>query len=419
MTIASRGSSRRPPGHTAPKAAGISRGALLVALGTALRQHGASPQATRAALREENAARCAPPLTASEIGAVYATSERASRVGERAAGTIAPQLIAIDASDLLAKAVPQLAPLLSPWLREKSLAMVHAWRGLGKTQFALSTALAVSAGGSFLGWHAPRPQKVLYLDGELPARIVQERLRLLMQALGVTPSAGMLRFVTPDFLEGPVPDIASAAGQAMVDALVEPDTALIVVDSLSCLARGSGEENEAASWITIADWALKHRRAGRALLFVHHSGKTGKQRGTSRREDLLDVSIGLHRPPDYSESQGTRFEVRFEKARSLYGADVEPVEALLSADGEHPRWTTRKVVAAGRERVAALWEAGLAISDIAREADLAKSTVVQHLSNAQAAGALVRCYAPRTSQSLAARRTNGAYRTVNERPNGT
>ena len=36
---------------------------------------------------------------------------------------------------------------------------------------------------------------------------------------------------------------------------------------------------------------LAHRRAGRSVLFMHHAGKGGQQRGTSKREDALDVAL--------------------------------------------------------------------------------------------------------------------------------
>ena len=62
----------------------------------------------------------------------------------------------------------------------------------------------------------------------------------------------------------------------------------------------TGRENEAEGWLPVQDWALGHRRAGRSVLFIHHAGKGGLQRGTSRREDVLDTVIGLRRPTDYS-----------------------------------------------------------------------------------------------------------------------
>src|SRR5438552_795292 len=93
--------------------------------------------------------------------------------------------------------------------------------------------------------------------------------------------------------------------------LLEPfltEADLIVIDSISTLA-GAGKENEAESWLPMQEWALALRRAGKSVLLLHHDGKGGQQRGTSRREDILDVVIHLRRPADYEPQQGARFEV--------------------------------------------------------------------------------------------------------------
>jgi len=74
---------------------------------------------------------------------------------------------------------------------------------------------------------------------------------------------------------------------------------------------------------------LTLRRRGIAVLLVHHAGKGGDQRGTSKREDLLDVVIRLSRPTDYDPKQGARFEMTFTKARNLHGTDAEGLEVTL------------------------------------------------------------------------------------------
>jgi hypothetical protein len=43
---------------------------------------------------------------------------------------------------------------------------------------------------------------------------------------------------------------------------------------------------------------------GVSVLIVHHAGKDGAQRGTGRREDVLDTSLSLRRPSDYNPTQG-------------------------------------------------------------------------------------------------------------------
>jgi hypothetical protein len=65
---------------------------------------------------------------------------------------------------------------------------------------------------------------------------------------------------------------------------------LAVLDNCSTLIR-SGKENEGDSWLPAQSWALAHRRAGRSIVFVHHDGKGGQQRGTSHREEISIDSL--------------------------------------------------------------------------------------------------------------------------------
>lgn len=57
-------------------------------------------------------------------------------------------------------------------------------------------------------------------------------------------------------------------------------------------------------------------------MVIHHAGKSGDQRGASRREDFLDVSIKLESPDEYSRD-GARFTLKFVKVR---GKMPEPPE---------------------------------------------------------------------------------------------
>jgi putative DNA primase/helicase len=160
---------------------------------------------------------------------------------------------------------------------------------------------------------------------------------------------------------------------------------LIVLDNLSSLCR-SGRENEAESWLPVQDWALRQRRSGRSIVFVHHAGKGGAQRGTSRREDVLDTVISLRRPADYTPDQGARFEVHFEKARGLAGADAMPFEASCELRDGQTLWTTRTLADAEFARVVDLKQDGLSVRDIAAETGLSKSRVDRLVQRAKAEG---------------------------------
>jgi replicative DNA helicase len=307
------------------------------------------------------------------------------------------QVRAFTAHDFLEQQLAELEVLLAPWLFQKNLVMIHSRRGVGKTHFALGCAYAIAAGGKCLGWQAPKPHGVLYVDGEMPAQLLQGRLRELASggSMGELPAG--LRIVTPDLQDKPMPDLATLAGQAEIDALVNDDTALIVIDNLSCLVRSGGDENDAQSWGSVAEWALKHRRAGRAMVFVHHSGKTGAQRGTSKREDLLDVVINLRRPPEYEEQDGAVFDIYFEKGRSLTGEDIQPIRAQLLQDpGGGYTWSVGAVSSANQARVLELWEGGgLTLIDVARELGIDKSYAHRTLERAMKEGKLRRAYPAR------------------------
>ena len=75
----------------------------------------------------------------------------------------------VTAADLLAAQLPPRSDVLAPVLASDTAALVYGPSGIGKSFFALGVAWAVAAGGSFLGWQAPRPHRVLYVDGELGA----------------------------------------------------------------------------------------------------------------------------------------------------------------------------------------------------------------------------------------------------------
>jgi hypothetical protein len=296
------------------------------------------------------------------------------------------ELTVVDAGELLAATFPPRDMLLSPWLESQSLSMIYGWRGCGKTHVALGLAYALANGGEVLGWHARVPVPVAYIDGEMPGAALRDRVARIVASNDEEAAPGFLRFITPDLQpQGVMPNLANHEGQRAINDVLG-DARVIVVDNLSCLVRGV-KENEGDGWAPVSEWALRMRATGRSVVFVHHAGKGGQQRGTSKREDLLDVVIALKRPADYVPDQGARFEIHFEKARSMYGQDVTPVEAALetTTDGKQT-WTTRTVEAAADKQMIELAELDLSQAEIARELECHRSTVMRALRKAQDEG---------------------------------
>lgn len=293
-----------------------------------------------------------------------------------------PGLGAVTIEDFLRREIPAREMILDPVLPTQGLAMVYAARGIGKTHVGLGIGYAAATGSSFLRWSAPKPRRVLYVDGEMPAVVMQERLAALVSSWEAEPpAADYFRLVTPDLLDDPMPNLGTIEGQqAVTDALEGAE--LLIVDNLSCLVRG-GRENEADGWQGVQDWLLSLRRQGVSVLLLHHAGKGGAQRGTSRREDVLDTVVNLRRPADYQAEQGARFEVHLEKARGLYGDDAKPFEAALETRDGSAIWTIRELEDAELQRVVDLKKEGLSVRDIAEELAMKRSAVQRRIDRAR------------------------------------
>lgn len=279
--------------------------------------------------------------------------------------------------------------ILSPIIATQSLAMVHACRGVGKTFVALNIAYAVASGGEFLGWKAPKSRGVLFIDGEMPCHALKERMSKITESSDKKTIAP-LNFITPDIQEFCMPDLATKEGQQQLEQFITEEIEIIVVDNISTLVR-SGRENEAESWQPIQDWALQLRAKGKSILFIHHSNKNGKQRGSSRKEDVLDTVINLRNPIGYQAGQGALFEVHFEKARHLHGTDVTPFEAQLAADDNGKQcWAIKSLAQSNCEKITQLYNDGLSQKEICEELGIHKSNVSRHLKNAGEKGLVTR-----------------------------
>jgi putative DNA primase/helicase len=216
-------------------------------------------------------------------------------------------LVALNVRDFLKFQAKPREMLLGPILPTQSQTMLFGPRGVGKTHVALGIAVAVTGGGKFLKWEAPKARKVLYVDGELPSGLLQVWVSEALLSSGLDEAAlelvsENLVIINPDLQEFGIGDLATARGQRQIEEHVS-GADLVVLDNLSALVQ-SGVENEAESWAPVQRWALNLRRQGKSVLFLHHAGRNGQARGTSKREDLLDTIIGLEHPSGYTPDQG-------------------------------------------------------------------------------------------------------------------
>ena len=223
--------------------------------------------------------------------------------------------------------------LLGTFLREGDCGFIYAPRGAGKTWIAMLMANGIGDGGPVGEWAAGDgvPRKVCYVDGEVNLPDSIERARLVQ----MSPNVHWLHHETITSLTGRGLNLADPVQQrALLDMLIKNGITVLFLDNLSCLMRGVAE-NEADDWEMILDWLLDLRRAGITIVLIHHAGRNGQMRGTSRREDAAHWILKLDEAGD-SDSEGAVFKSHFTKNRNARNgsASCPPLIWTLKTEGD-------------------------------------------------------------------------------------
>jgi putative DNA primase/helicase len=247
--------------------------------------------------------------------------------------TLAP----VSCPDLMLMEFPPERPVVAGLLNTGENMIIAAPRGAGKSWFASSLAVAAATGSRFLRWECPEPRRVLVIDGEMPARLIQKRLAACQLAIGVQTAPG-LSILARTLQSGPIPDLGTREGQAALAPVVEPFD-IIVLDNISTLTKGIENERE-AGWLELQDWLIGQRGADKTIIAIAHTGKDTDKgvRGSSAREDTFECVAILRPPKGHEPADGCRFKTVFTKLRSTYGATVASFEAWLEDTPEGPRW---------------------------------------------------------------------------------
>lgn len=296
------------------------------------------------------------------------------------------KLRSINAESFSRLQLPERKYLLHPLIMEATINMFYAPRGLGKTFFCLSSGVHMAQGKTFLKFTPEKKATVLYLDGEMQAHEMKKRLKLIADE----PFPKNFYLVTPDFQElEALPDLSLKDGQSLVDEMIDeinPD--VIFIDNISTFMR-SGNENDADSWSSVQPWLIKHRSKGRALILVHHSNKSGDQRGSNKKEDIMDVVGLLSRPDDYIQGEDrTRMILHLTKARHIFGEDAQDVEAELDTSKNKAIWSWKVSESSFDKAVMLLNEKVLSQQEIADELKVSKGTISKWKKKAEGQGLL-------------------------------
>ena len=112
------------------------------------------------------------------------------------------------------------------------------------------------------------------------------------------------------------PLITEAAGMKFVRECVRQNaTNLVILDNFSTLGEVD-DENAASSFNAIQQFLLQLKVQGVATMLVHHAGKSGDFRGSSKLAATFETIIKLERLGSTVEHGAAAFRVRWDKVRA-------------------------------------------------------------------------------------------------------
>jgi transposase len=221
--------------------------------------------------------------------------------------------------------------LLEPLLAERSTTLIYAKTNLGKTWLALCMATAIAHRASLFGrWRAKKARKVLYIDSEMDEQSMNERVRIVAKMLYDG------KRLSPRYARNFLAISRSRAERGIelfkkhvVEYVKEKEVALVVLDNLTAFTQ---HNDSAKAWEETHAWIDVLKKAGCAVVIIHHENKQGGQRGTSATTNAVDNVLHLVDPNDRKEKEkkggsepieldrdGLLMKVTVEKGREIFG----------------------------------------------------------------------------------------------------
>ena len=294
--------------------------------------------------------------------------------------------------DLLDMDLPEIKWLLYPFIPQKGVCMISAPRGVGKSFLAMTMAISIASSIDFLGFKTEQQYKVLYIDGEMNGKMLQERFSKLIDGMekdGATVNRDNLKIFGCDFQgRSSMPDMSKPTHWRIIENAINSigGVDLIILDNVFTLY-GCQDENAASSWQAFNRWSVSQRIQNRSVLWIHHTGKDTEKggRGSSAIETLMDSSILLKRPAGYNQQDGAAVVVEYTKGRSVAGDAVAKFAIKLCGTDNILYWTVAKTDEQSEldDLLDFVDNKGMDVSEISKETGISKSALYRKF---QAAG---------------------------------
>ena len=300
------------------------------------------------------------------------------------AGTDTPKtkpqgLVTLSLNQFVAREYPPILYYMYPIISNECLGMIFALPGKGKTLFSLELGWRCSQGLDFMDWKfndMVKPPPVLYVEGEMSARQVQDRVTAMIDrdkgmkeldldnffiaVLKDQPNESYQKLQTPEGrlnVERKADEIFKITGKKPI----------IFLDNIRFLM-GNFNEKEGQDWIAFVTWLATLRAKGYSTFFLHHAVNTGeKASGSGYQESNLDVSIKLSQPEensatDHNSDHFTQIQFEFKKMRENVLGQMTPFIAVV--DREKGTWSKFPVLNKTERKIKSMLDSGKGAKDI-------------------------------------------------------
>ena len=238
----------------------------------------------------------------------YRPQPGAGKAKTKANGEAKAEMIPLTPAQWLARALPDTDHLLGELLSTTCRFIFCADTGLGKTMFAMAIAFAMHLGRGFLHWATQRAARVLFIDGEMPRDLMQERIALACQWFAIEPPSEGLFFLSSEDVED-MPPIDTPEGQAWLDEFIIKlgGVDFIIFDNFMCLCATDLRDEE--GWRQLKPYVLNLTKRRIGQLWLHHVGHDkSRLYGTKTREWIMDT-VALGETVDVPNADGLCREV--------------------------------------------------------------------------------------------------------------
>lgn len=287
-------------------------------------------------------------------------------------------LTTLTLDEFIERNYPPIKYYMYPILSDECLGMIFALPGVGKSLFAMELAWRCSQGLDFMdfkftkGVEAP---PVLYVEGEMSARQIQDRLTMMIDrdanqikdiknfyiaVLKEQPKQTFQKLKTPEGrlnVELKADEIYKTTGKKPI----------IFLDNVRFLM-GNFNEKEGQDWIDFVLWLATLRAKGYSTYFLHHAVNTGeKASGSGYQDSNLDVNIKLSKPDDNSktdhdEDHFTQIQFEFKKMRENVIGQMKPFIMVVNKD--NGQWSKFPVLNKTERKIKELLDSGQEAKDI-------------------------------------------------------